>query len=103
LKARASGYHRLVFRVDGQPADKELTVGDGFMRVSVRRPGWHWSDALTHPGETPFGPGSRVRSITIGYPARASWTSGTGAWVIYWFVTSLVAGLCFRRFLNVHV
>lgn len=103
FKARESGYHRLVFRVDGQPADKELAVGASFMRVSARRPGWHWSDVLMHPGETPFGPGSRVRSIEIDYPARASWTSGTGSWVIYWFVTSLVAGLCFRRFLNVHV
>ena len=103
IKARESGYHRLVFRVDGQPADKELAVGDGFMRVSVRRPGWHWLDALMHPCETPFGSGSRVRSIEIDYPARSSWTSGTGSWVLYWFVTSLVAGLCFRRLLNVHV
>jgi hypothetical protein len=103
IKARESGYHRLVFRVDGQPADKELAVGDGFMRVSVRRPGWHWSEALMHPAEPPFGPDSRVRSIDIDYPARASWTSGTGLWVLYWFVTSLVAGFCFRRLLNVHV
>jgi hypothetical protein len=103
IKARESGYHRLAFRVGEEAIDKELAVGDGFMRVSAQRPGWHWADVLMHPWEKPFGPDAPVRSIEISYPARPSWTSGTDWWVFYWFAVSMVAALCFRRAMNVHV
>jgi uncharacterized membrane protein (DUF106 family) len=103
IKARASGYSRLRFQVAEQTGEKELAIGDGFMRVSTRRPGWHWSDTLLHPWEQPFDPDAAIRSIEIDYPRRDSWTSGTDSWVIYWFVVSMVAGLCFRRALNVNL
>jgi hypothetical protein len=103
IKALASGYHRLVFHVGEQTGDKEVAIGDGFMRVSALRPGWHWSDTLLHPSEKPFGPDSSIQSIAIDYPERSSWTSGTDTWVIYWFAVSMVAALCFRRLLNVSV
>src|SRR5262249_55921314 len=54
IKTRESGYRRLVFQVGEQTFDKELTVGDGYLRVSARRPGWDWSEVLMHPAETPF-------------------------------------------------
>jgi hypothetical protein len=103
IRAREGGYHRLVFQVDGQPVAKELAVGDGLMRVSSQRPGWDWWDALLHPAEQPFGPDSPVRSITIDYPQRTSWTSGAGWWMYYWFAVSMIAALCCRRVLNVHI
>jgi hypothetical protein len=103
IKARENGYHRLVFRIGEQTFEKELALGDGFMRVSVQRPGWEWSDTLLHPAEQPFRPDSPVRSIDIDYPSRSSWTSGTDWWVVYWFVASMISALCFRRVLNVHV
>jgi hypothetical protein len=103
IKAEHAGYHRLVFEVGGQTVEKELAIGDGFMRVSTLRPGWDWSDILLNPAETPFRPDSVVRSIAIDYPSRASWTSGTDAWVIYWFVASMVIGFCFKGVLNVNV
>lgn len=103
VQAREPGSHRLVFDVDGRAVDKELAVGDGFMRVSALRPGWDWSEILLNPGEPPFRPGSPVRSIAIDYPGRSSWTSGRDSWVIYWFAASMVAALCFRRALGVHV
>ena len=58
---------------------------------------------LLNPGEPPFRPDSPVQSIEIDYPDRSSWTSGTDSWVIYWFVVSMVAALCFRRALKVNV
>ena len=73
------------------------------MRVSALRPGQSWTDILLYPAEEPFAADSPVESIAIAYPSRSSWTSGTDAWVIYWFVASFVAALCFRRWLNVHV
>ncbi len=103
VKARESGSHRLVFQVGDQAIAKELAIGDGFMRVSQQRPGWNWSDILLNPWEEPFRPDSSVRSIEISYPRRSSWTSGTDSWVMYWFVVSMAAALCFRRVMNVNV
>jgi hypothetical protein len=103
IKARENGYHRLAFEVGAQGADKELAVGDGYLRVSARRPGWVWSDALLHPAEGPLAPDSPVRSIEIAYPPRSSWASGTDHWVIYWFAVSLAVAFCFRRVLGVNV
>jgi hypothetical protein len=103
LRARERGSHRLVFQVDDQPSSKDLAIGDGLMRVSKERPGWDWSAILLNPAEQPFRPGHSVRSIAIDYPHRSSWTSGKDSWVIYWFVVSMVAALCFRRAMNVAV
>jgi hypothetical protein len=103
FKGRKPGQHVLLFYVDGQRVEKELAIGDGFMRVSAKRPGWDVGEALLHPGEPPFPPDSPVRSIEIDYPERSSWVYGSNSWVIYWFVVSLVAALFFRRWLNVQV
>jgi hypothetical protein len=103
LKARENGYHRAVFLVDQQASDKELAIGDGFMRLAAKRPGWSWSEVLLHPGERPFRPDAAVESIEIDYPHRASWTSGTDWWVAYWFVMSMVAALCFRPWMKVSI
>jgi hypothetical protein len=102
LRARQSGYHRLQFRVEGQTVEKEITIGDGVMRVSPVRPEWKWSSILLNPREKPFRE-SVVRSIEIEYPERSSWTSGTDNWVIYWFVVSLVAGFCLRGAFKVNI
>jgi hypothetical protein len=103
IRARANGYHCLVFQVGEQTGEKELAVGEGFMRVSTLRPGWRWTDTLLNPAEKPFGPDSAIQSIAIDYPERSSWTSGTDWWVGYWFVVSLLSGFCFRGLLNVNV
>jgi hypothetical protein len=103
LRAAKSGQHRLVFQVDRETVDKELAIGEGFMRLSALRPGWRWADALLYPSEKPFAPGSPVQSIAIDYPRRSSWTSGTDSWVIYWFGMSMVSGLFFRRLMNVNI
>jgi hypothetical protein len=103
IKARERGYHRLVFEVGGQTVEKELAVGDGYMRVSAMRPGWDLRDVVENPREPPFRPDDAVESIAIDYPPRASWTSGTNWWVAYWFVASLITGFCFRRVLGVNM
>ena len=103
VKARAPGNHRLVFQVGDSSPSKELAIGDSLMRVSTQRPPWDWTAILLNPWEQPFRPDDPVRSIEIDYPHRDSWTSGKDSWVIYWFVVSFVAALCFRRALNVAV
>jgi hypothetical protein len=103
IKASATGHHRLAFQVGTQTIDKELAIGDGFMRVSARRPGWAWSEALMYPAEGPFPADSPVRSVEIAYPARPGWLTGSDRWVICWFAISLAAAFCFRRVLGVNV
>jgi hypothetical protein len=103
ITARENGYHRLVFDVGGRTVEKELAVGDGFMRVSAVRPGWDLRELVENPREPPFCPDDAVRAIAVEYPPRSSWTSGTGWWVLYWFVASLITGFCFRRVLGVNV
>lgn len=103
IAARAAGTHRLTFTVAGEPVEKELAVGEGFLRTSPLRPSWNWTEVLLYPRETPFSPASPVQSIAIDYPPRDSWTSGSNAWVIYWTIASMVAALALRRFLNVNL
>ena len=103
IKASEAGRHRIIFQVDQQRVEKELAIGSGFMRVSAKRPGWHWADILLYPWEKPFGPDSLVQSISINYPDRLSKTSGTDWWLIYFFVASLVFALIFKPFLKVRI
>jgi uncharacterized membrane protein (DUF106 family) len=103
VRARTEGSHLLAFRAGDQSATKEFQVGDGYMRVSVRRPAWEWSDALIYPAEPAFLPSSPVRSIDVTYAERPSWTSGTGSWVIYWFVASMIAAFCAKPALKVNI
>ena len=102
-KTNEKGYHRMIFKVDDEQIEKELAIGDGFMRVSIERPGWHWSDIMLHPWEKPFRTDSTVQSISINYPDRMSLTSGTDWWLIYFFVLSLVFALIFKPFLKVRI
>jgi hypothetical protein len=102
VRALENGSHRLFFRAGEQTVTKELAVGNGFMRVSPRRPDWDWYDALLNPAEPTFLPSSPVHSIEVAYPDRPSWTSGTDTWVIYWFAVSMVAAFCAKPFLNVN-
>jgi hypothetical protein len=103
IRACRPGYHSLNFLVGGQAVEKELAIGEGYMRVSAERPGWTPSEVLRHPWERPFEPDSPVQSIQIDYPRRDSWTSGTDLWVAYWFVVSMIAAFCLRPWLNVNV
>jgi hypothetical protein len=103
VRAREKGSHQLVFRTGEHTVAKALEVGNGFMRVSPRRPAWDWSDVLLNPEEPPFARASLVQSIEVTYPDRASWTSGTDNWVIYWFVVSMVGAFCAKPFLHVNL
>jgi len=103
IRAVEGGYHRLIFQVVEQQIDKELAVGDSFMRLSTERPGWHWADILLYPVEKPFAPDSAVQSISIDYPERLSRTSGTDWWLVYFFIASLVFALLFKPFLKVRI
>jgi hypothetical protein len=100
--SRRPGTHRLTFAVGGRTYDKELAVGDGYQRVSQKRPERSVVDALLHPWERPLNSSDFIRSIEIQYPERAGWTCGTGTWLVYWFLASMAFALVFRRSFNVN-
>jgi uncharacterized membrane protein (DUF106 family) len=103
IKSLKEGEHRLIFSADGQRFGKGLVVGGGFSRVSVARPGWDWAQILMNPAENAFAPNSPVRSITIDYPTRHSWTSGADWWLVYFFVASMVFAFIFKPLFKVRI
>ncbi len=103
IHAREAGTHELSVTIAEQSFGKEYAVGEGFKQVSLRRPAWNWSDILLHPRETPLSSESIVRAIEIDYPDRPGWASGSGAWLIFWFVVSMVVALLVRPWLRVNI
>jgi len=103
IRACEAGYHRLAFEAGGRTFDKELAIGNGFMRVSSQRPGWCWTDAVLHPSEPPFAVDSIVQAIDIAYPERRSWVAGSNSWLLYWFAASMVFSFLMRPLLKVNL
>jgi hypothetical protein len=103
VKGVEPGLRTMEFEVADSIATKELAVGAGFMPTSLKRPEWSLAEALLHPRETPFPANSTVQSIEVAFPDRDSWTSGSDAWVIYWFVVSIVAAFAARPILKVNI
>ncbi|MBA7477883.1 hypothetical protein ES707_13298 [subsurface metagenome] len=103
MKALEEGEHTMRFRIGEAQVEKEFVVGEGFNQLSTKRPGWKWTEILMHPKEEPFGPDSPVQSISIDYPDRSSWTSGTDWWVVYFFIASMVFALLFKPVFKVRI
>ena len=103
IKAGKKGSHKLRFHLNNTSVEKELAIGDGFMRVSVQRSGWSFGSILLHPMEKPFEADSIIKSIEVLYPDRPSRVSGTDGWVIYFFIVSLVVALVLKPFFKVRI
>lgn len=103
IKALEEGMHDLVFEVGPDKIKKELVIGEGFKKVSIKRPGKHFGDILLNPWEKPFTKDSPVQSINIVYPDRLSKTSGTNWWIGYFFVVSMVFAFLLMPFLKVKI
>ena len=103
IKPVENGYHPLIFHVGERKYEKQLAVGEGFMRLSPKRPGYDFSDILLYPLEKPFAPDSDVHSISIDYPERDSRISGTDWWIVYFFVASMIFAFMFKPLLKVRI
>jgi hypothetical protein len=103
IKALENGKHNITFDAGQDKIEKELAIGDGYMRVSAMRPALNWVDILLHPAEKPFGSDSVVQSVTIDYPERWAKTSGTDWWLIYFFIASMVFAFLSKPFLKVRI
>jgi len=103
IRANDNGNHRIVFNVAGSDIEKELVVGNGFMRVSPLRPGNAWLDILLYPAEKPLPEKSPAASIAIEYPKRISKTCGTDWWVGYFFIASMIFAFMFKPIIKVRI
>jgi len=103
IQAVKPGRCDIIFKVNGQKVEKKLVVGQGFMRISQKRPSWRWMRILRNPLERPFTADSVVQSIKIDYPRRCSKVSGTNYWLVYFFLASLGFSLVFKGFLKVRI
>jgi uncharacterized membrane protein (DUF106 family) len=103
IQAAKKGHHQLVFTVDGAQVQKDLSMGQDLMPVSIKRPGLIVGDLILHPAEKPFAETSLVQSIQIRYPDRTSPVSGSGIWVIWLFVISMVFAFLCKPFLKVKI
>ncbi len=103
IRATTPGESELVFQVDGADYTKDLSIGDNYLPVSVMRPEPNFLEVLLHPYERPFPTSAPVESISIQYPDRESWISGTHSWLIYWFVVSMVFAFIAKPLLHVHL
>ena len=92
-----------MFDVGGRQIQKDLAVGDELMLVSDERPSRQLTAMMLHPWEKPFSGESIVQSISVIYPDRDGFASGTNRWVIYFFVVSMVFALIFKPLLKVRI
>ncbi|MCG7851816.1 MAG: hypothetical protein MIO92_04785 [Methanosarcinaceae archaeon] len=103
IKPVEDGNYHLIFHIGDRRYEKQLAVGEGFMRLSPKRPGADFADILLYPLEKPFTSDSPVHSISIDYPERDSRIYGTDWWIIYFFVASMVFAFLFKPLLKVRI
>jgi uncharacterized membrane protein (DUF106 family) len=103
IKPIEDGNYNLIFHVGDRRYEKQLVIGEGFMRLSPKRPGANFGDILLYPLEKPFASDSPVHSISIDYPERDSRINGTDWWIVYFFVTSMVFAFLFKPLLKVRI
>ncbi|MBC2715096.1 MAG: hypothetical protein HF978_07285 [Desulfobacteraceae bacterium] len=103
IKPIQNGYNSLIFKVGTESIKKQLATGDGFMRLSNKRPGQNIADIFLYPLEKPIPRDSIVHSIIIDYPSRDSRMYGTNWWLIYFFIASMMFALIFKPFLKVRI
>jgi len=103
IQPTKKGLHELIFEIEGNAYKKQFAVGDGLMRVSLKRPGNSLGDLLLHPLEKPFMKDSPVSSIEIVYPERDSKICGTDWWIVYFFICSMVFAFAVKPFFKVRI
>ncbi|MBW2652909.1 MAG: hypothetical protein JRC57_07515, partial [Deltaproteobacteria bacterium] len=96
IKPVEDGSYNLIFHIGDRRYEKQLAVGEGFMRLSPKRPGADFADILLYPLEKPFTSDSPVHSISINYPERNSRIYGTDWWIVYFFVVSMIFAFMFK-------
>jgi uncharacterized membrane protein (DUF106 family) len=104
VRADAPGRHTLVVRSGQERLEKDFVVGGGWDRISDKRTGEGFLDALLHPEEAPIAATSAVRAVEVDYAALPLRLLGFDVhWLAVFFVASIAFGFAFRRVLGVEI
>jgi hypothetical protein len=101
ISAAAPGAHTLQFKLGNETIEKRLTVGDGYAPVSAERTRYTWTTQVLHPQEPRLPSNSAVEAITIDYPDRDDWFTGSNWWILWFFVVSMIVALAMLPFFKV--
>jgi len=103
LLAKKTGDHTLKFYIDAEEYDKSLIVGEGLKRISVKRPGTKWYEAVLYPFEKPFDDQSQIKSIDVEYIDRKPLFLGLSRWILFFFIFSFVCAFLFKGAFGVRI
>jgi uncharacterized membrane protein (DUF106 family) len=103
IKAIEPGVHEMVIAAGDTKAEKKLTIGEGLMRISAKRPGLLPGDIAIYPLEKPFSKDSIIQSISIDYPERTTFLSGSSTWLGWFFVFSFIFAFAIKPIIKVKI
>jgi uncharacterized membrane protein (DUF106 family) len=101
VQASQPGRYDLAFLVGDRNFAKELVVGDSMAPISPKRHNGGLAESILYPRERPLAADSVAESISIAYPAMASWVYGSSWWIFWFLVLSIAIALIFKPFLKV--
>jgi len=108
VTAGAPGDYELSFTVGDEVVRKTLSVTDAVIRLSPTRPERSFMAQLEWPSEDPLPRSSGLAEITVAYPdgsvAFAGWDfEWRYAWMVVFFVLTMVVALALRKPLGVEL
>jgi uncharacterized membrane protein (DUF106 family) len=108
LRAESEGTYQVAIRRGDAEIRKAVVVGGGIARLSPERPGPGFLGQLEWPSEPPVRPETGFGAITLTYPeASLSFLGLTmdsqWAWMILFFVLTMVVALALKRPLGVEL
>jgi len=108
VTADAAGDYELAFTVGSEVIRKTLRVTDAVVRLSPARPERSFMAQLEWPSEDPLPRSSGLSEITVGYPdatiALAGWSwDWRYAWMVVFFVLTMVVALALKKPLGVEL
>jgi len=108
VTADAAGDYELAFTVGSEVIRKTLRVTDAVVRLSPARPERSFMAQLEWPSEDPLPRSSGLAEITVDYPdatiALAGWSwDWRYAWMVVFFVLTMVVALALKKPLGVEL
>ena len=108
IKAEKAGDFQLNLEYQGTTQSKNLRVTRSAVRLSPERPSRSFLAQLEWPSEPPLPPDSSLATITLGYPeARLAFLGlemeSQWAWMILFFVLTMVIGLALKSPMGVEI
>jgi len=112
LQAREKGVHDLTLIVNGQRLTKKLAIAQRpLSKISPLKVRRNFINELVNPGESPLPRDLPIKTIEVKYPAKSMnlfgwsipWLWKIPAWVIVYFVLSIIFAFVFKGMFKVEI